>query len=90
LINRFNLLTSTQINEAAFKLEREGKLEEAKRLYWKNVNMGFEGSFPYERLRIIYAREEDWEGAIKTCQAYLKLRVIPEREKKRMEEWIRK
>lgn len=82
-----------ELEEKAIGLEREGKLEEAKQLYWQIVSMGFEGSFPYERLRIIYAKQGDLNGAIKACQAYVDLNASYrgyDVKKERMKEWIRK
>lgn len=77
----------------AYSLEKEGKLDEAKRLYWQVINDGFTGSFPYERLRIIYAKEKDWEEAIKVCRIYVELNAFYggyNVKTKRMQEWIRK
>ena len=77
----------------AFDLEKEGELDEAKRLYWQIINDGFNGSFPYERLRIICAKQKDWRGAIKACQAYVSLDASYmgyDVKKERMKEWIRK
>ena len=40
------------------RLEKKGKTLEAKALYEANVSEGFEGSFPYRRLAIIYRKEK--------------------------------
>jgi len=82
-----------QLQALAFNYEKEGNLEEAIKIYWQLINSGFDGSNPYERLRIIYAKQKNWVGAIKACQAYIDLEkkysgyLIKE---KRMKEWIRK
>ena len=55
----------------AYNFEKEGKIDEAKRLYWQIIDMGFSGSFPYERLRIISAKQKDWKEAIKACRQLL-------------------
>ena len=39
------------------RLEKEGKIREAKALYEANISEDFEGSFPYRRLAIIYRKE---------------------------------
>lgn len=76
----------------AYSLEKEGKLDEAKRLYWQIINMGFTGSFPYERLRMICARQKDWKEAIKACRAYIDAdQSYPgyDIKSRRMKNWIR-
>ena len=40
------------------RLEKKGKILEAKALYEANISEGFEGSFPYRRLAIIYRKEK--------------------------------
>ena len=40
------------------RLEKEGKIREAKALYEANISEDFEGSFPYRRLAIIYRKEK--------------------------------
>ena len=40
------------------RLEKKGKTLEAKALYEANISEGFEGSFPYRRLAIIYRKEK--------------------------------
>jgi len=77
----------------AFNQEKEGNIDEAIKIYWQLINSGFDGSNPYERLRIIYAKQKNWEGAIKACQAYIALKKMYSGhaiKEKRMEEWIRK
>ena len=76
-----------------YTLEKEGKVEEAKLIYWKAINEGFDGSHPYERLRIIYAKNNDWQGAIKACEGYIDLNATYlgyEIKRKRMQGWITK
>ncbi|WP_025681659.1 hypothetical protein [Paenibacillus massiliensis] len=41
-------------NIKAKELEKQGQIDKAIELYEANVNEGFEGNFPYDRLRIIY------------------------------------
>ncbi len=40
------------------RLEKKGRTLEATALYEANVSEGFEGSFPYRRLAIIYRKEK--------------------------------
>ena len=53
-------------------LEKEGKTEEAKRLFQMNVDDQFDTSLPYERLAIIYEDDGDYVKAIEVCKAYQK------------------
>jgi tetratricopeptide (TPR) repeat protein len=76
----------------AYSLEKEGKLDEAKRLYWQIINTGFAGSFPYERLRMICAKQKDWKEAIKACRAYIDVdQSYPgyDIKSRRMKKWMR-
>jgi hypothetical protein len=77
----------------AYSLEKEGKLDEAKNLYWQIINEGFTGSFPYERLRIICAQRKEWEEAVKVCRRYVDLNASYSGynvKSQRMQELIRK
>lgn len=42
------------------------------KLYEANIQDGFDGSHPYDRLRILYKRKKDFASAIKVCEAFLK------------------
>jgi len=98
-----NIYEILVLERQAHNLEREGKVDEAKRLYWQIVNEGFRGSCPYERLRIICARRKEWEEAMKACLLYVEQdkrfqALHPELaaflrgniKSKRMQEWSRK
>lgn len=54
-------------------LEKAGHLDDAIRLYEINVTQGFDGPFPYERLRIIYLKQKAYDRAIRVCEAYDKM-----------------
>lgn len=47
------------------RLEQAGKIEEAKKLYEKNISMNFEGNFPYDRLAVLYRKEKDYDNEIR-------------------------
>jgi len=82
-----------QLQAKALECERNGDFEEAIKIYWKIIESGFDGSNPFERLRIIYAKQKNWEGAIKACQAYIgimKKYSGHQIKEKMMKEWIRK
>lgn len=53
-----NILTTfSDRNLKGIQLEKEGNVDEAIKLYEKNVSEEFDGSHPYERLAIIYKRK---------------------------------
>lgn len=52
--------------------EKAGHIAEAVELYEANVADRFDGSHPYERLRVIYTREGKLEDAIRVCEAYIR------------------
>lgn len=89
-MGEMNFTSAYSINMSAKKFEDEGNIEKAKELYWKNVNRGFIGVFPYDRLRIIYSKEKNWFEAIRVCEAYLNVTSINEKEKRKMINWILK
>jgi len=59
-----------QRNARGEQLERSGALNNAITLYEQNVADWFDGSFPYERLRIIYTKQRRYDEAIRVCEAY--------------------
>lgn len=75
-----------------YVLENKGAIEKAKAVYWQEIKNDFSGS-PYERLRILYAKEKDWHSAIGVCRQYLNLKKkhgIFTSKEKRMQDWIEK
>lgn len=62
-----------QRNEAAERAEQNGDPQRAVDLYEESVAEGFVGSHPYERLASLYERRRDPEGALRVCEAYLRL-----------------
>ena len=71
-------------NRQAAHHEKEGQVDRAIRLYEANLADGFEGMRPYERLRLIYTRQNRYQEAIHVCRAYLDCQaylVLPERER---------
>jgi len=55
-------------NHRAQQMENTGRIEEAIQLYEANITDGFEGVFPYDRLRAIYTQRQDYENAIRVCE----------------------
>jgi tetratricopeptide (TPR) repeat protein len=60
-------------NDQGKQLEGQGQIAQAVALYEANIQDRFFGSFPYDRLRIIYTRQGQYADAIRVCQAYLDL-----------------
>ena len=58
-------------NLKGIEREKAGDVDKAKELYEANVRDRFDGSHPYERLRIIYTREGRFADAIRVCEAYI-------------------
>ena len=75
--------------EDGYSLEKEGKIEQAKAIYWEKINEKFIGDYPYNRLRIIYTKEKNWEQAISVCKRYINLSNDPVK-KKQFGDWLRK
>lgn len=55
-------------NLIARDLERNGEVDEAIDLYEKNLEENFIGSFPYERLAIIYRRKKQFNDEIRVLK----------------------
>jgi hypothetical protein len=53
------------------EFEREGVESEAIQLYESNIKDKFDGSHPYERLRIIYTKNNRYKDIIRICKAYI-------------------
>ncbi len=66
-------------------LEKVGRGDEAIALYEANVVDQFNGSHPYERLRIIYEKRNDVAKALRVCRIYVALATREVDQKKRKE-----
>jgi hypothetical protein len=53
------------------ELERAGQQDRAIVLYEANIVDRFDGSHPYDRLRVIYGRRRQYEDVIRVCRAYI-------------------
>jgi len=58
-------------NQEGIAAEKAGDLDSAIALYEANVAAHFEGSHPYDRLRIIYTKQKRWDDAMRVCRAYI-------------------
>jgi len=55
-------------NLKGIKLEKEGKIDKAIKLYEKNIEEEFDGNYPYERLAIIYSKKGLLEDEIRVLE----------------------
>jgi hypothetical protein len=62
-------------NLTGIKLEEQGEIGKAIALYEANVADLFCGTHPYDRLRILYAKQEDYANAARVCRAFLNVPV---------------
>ena len=60
-------------NLKGIDLEKQGKLSQAITLYEQNVADAFDGSHPYNRLRIAYGEREDVTNLLRIYEAYKNL-----------------
>ena len=69
-----NTLLSKEENEAIDRnlrgrdLEKQGNITDAIELYELNVAYGFEGDFPYNRLRVIYSKQRRYSDVIRVLE----------------------
>ena len=69
-----NSLLSREENEAIDRnlrgrdLEKQGNITDAIELYELNVAYGFEGDFPYDRLRVIYSKQRRYSDVIRVLE----------------------
>lgn len=69
-----SILLSKEENEAIDRnligreLEKQGNLAGAIELYELNIIYGFEGNFPYDRLRIIYSKQGHYSDVIRVLE----------------------
>jgi tetratricopeptide (TPR) repeat protein len=57
----------------AQNFEKTGEIQSAIALYEQNISDGFLPSLPYERLRIIYEKNKDYQNAIRVCKRYIEI-----------------
>jgi len=77
-------------NLQGIELEKSGQEENARILYEMNVEDKFDGSHPYERLRVIYTRRKDYVQAARVCQKFLSLKQRDEKKTARFEKHLQK
>ena len=63
--------TMVDRNMKGIALEKQGKADKAMALYEANIADQFDGSHPYNRLRILYKTRGNYVDAIRVCEAYI-------------------
>lgn len=58
-------------NMKGIALEKQGKEDKVIALYEANIADQFDGSHPYNRLRILYKARGNYIDAIRVCEAYI-------------------
>jgi tetratricopeptide (TPR) repeat protein len=71
-------------------LERAHQQAQAIELYEASVKDCFMGSYPYERLRVLYASSGRYADALRICQAYIEHGEDEDARKAQYREWITK
>ncbi|SDP76162.1 hypothetical protein [Clostridium gasigenes] len=72
-LKEINWNIAYETNKLAMELENMGKIEESKIKYNEAINLGFDGSHPYDRLNIIYRKEKNYNSEIENCRQAIKV-----------------
>lgn len=64
---------SVKMNQYAMELEKAGKIEEAVKKYKEAIELGFKGTYPFDRLNVYYRKNKDYDNEIETCNKAIKL-----------------
>jgi hypothetical protein len=75
-------------NIEGMALEKQRRYAEASVLYEANLRDRFDGSHPYDRLRLYYQSERRHADVIRVCRQYLELPGGDLKLKARFEKWI--
>jgi len=72
--------------------EAHGEVDKAIELYEQNILDLFDGSHPYDRLRVIYTKRKQFTEAIRVCRTYAKILDTKQESSKREKymNWIEK
>jgi hypothetical protein len=77
-------------NMKGTRLEKSGNENRAIPLYEANVRDHFDGSHPYERLRILYAADRRYSDAIRVCEESLRYCNLRAEDRAKSEHFIEK
>ncbi len=60
-------------NLRGIELEKEGRIDEAIKLYEENIKKDFDGNHPYDRLAIIYRKRKEYDEEIRVIKHAIKV-----------------
>jgi hypothetical protein len=71
IIDEFIMAPYRTTLQNAQELEKQGQIEGASLLYEKLVDACFTASMPYDRLRIIYTKQKQFDKALAVCESFI-------------------
>lgn len=72
-LKELNWNVAFEMNQLAMNLEKMGRIEEAVEKYKEVIKLGFDGSYPFDRLNIHYRKQKDYDNEIENCIHAIKL-----------------
>lgn len=72
-LKELNFNIAFEMNQLAINLEKMGRVEEAVEKYIEVIKLGFDGSYPFDRLNIYYRKQKDYDNEIANCEQAIKL-----------------
>lgn len=72
-LQELNSKVAFEMNQLAINLEKMGRVEEAVEKYIEVIKLGFNGSYPFDRLNIYYRKQKDYDNEIANCEEAIKL-----------------
>ena len=66
--NKDKMKSQTDINMLGQQWEKEGRTAEAAVLYEMNLLDNFDGSFPYDRLAVIYKKQKKYDDLVRVLE----------------------
>lgn len=64
------LSETARLNNIGIIAEKEGRIDDAIMAYEENINIGYQASYAYERLRIIYRKRKDFTNMARVIRRY--------------------
>ena len=64
-----------ELNNKGIEYEKEGRIEEAIRVYEENMLLGHPAKHSYERLMILYRKKKDYENELRVIQTAINVRM---------------
>lgn len=66
-LRELNFKVAFEMNQLAMNLEKMGRIEEAVENYKESIKLGFDGSYPFDRLNVYYRKQKDYDNEIANC-----------------------